>query len=170
MLLIFGVIHTPVLPSPTPAMCTWQSQSFAGSIPCHEAVTTSLSSRRFGIGPARHGSKTPSSREKLHPPAMPRVPIPRARRNSRRFIIQTFVEERPTGAMDFQDMTLLKLKALFKRTHRLSRAFFRSRSLVGPLRVSTSSAGHIFALDRLATDPTAPQFSADRIQLPLPRR
>ena len=124
MLLICGVIHTPVLPSPTPATCTWQSQSFAGSIPCHEVVTTSLSSRRFGVGSARHGLKTPSSREKLHPPAMPRAPIPRARRNSRRFIIQIFVEKRPTGAVDSQDMTLLKLKALFKRTHRLGRGLF----------------------------------------------
>src|SRR5215471_18591091 len=112
MLLICGVIHTPVLPSPTPATCTWQSQSFAESIPRHEAVTTSLSSRRFGVGSARHGLKTPSSREKLHPPAMPRAPIPRARRNSRRFIDQTFVEERPPKQWTVEIMTLLKPKAL----------------------------------------------------------
>src|SRR5262249_25468332 len=91
MLLICGVIHTPVLPSPTPATCTWQSQSFAGSIPCHEAVTTSLSSNRFGVGSVRQGLKIPSSREKSHPAAMPRAPAPSARRNSRR-VVERFME------------------------------------------------------------------------------
>src|SRR5262245_30298631 len=91
MLLICGVIHTPVLPSPTPATCTWQSQSFAGSIPCHETVTTSLSSNRFGVGSVRQGLKIPSSREKSHPAAMPRAPAPSARRNSRRFM-ERFME------------------------------------------------------------------------------
>src|SRR4029450_1292213 len=67
-------------------MCAWQSQSFAGSILCHEAVPTPSASNRFGVGSVRQGLKIPSSREKSHPAAMPRAPAPSARRNSRRFV------------------------------------------------------------------------------------
>src|SRR4029434_7728215 len=77
--------------SPTPATRTWQSHNFAGSILCHEAITTSWSSSRLGVGSARQGLKTPSSREKSHPAAMPRAPAPSARRNSRRFM-ERFME------------------------------------------------------------------------------
>src|SRR5262245_55194448 len=61
-------------------------------MPRHEAVTTSLSSNRFGVGSVRQGLKIPFSREKLHPPAMPRAPTPNARRNSRRFM-ERFTEK-----------------------------------------------------------------------------
>jgi hypothetical protein len=85
-LFICGAVHTPVSPSPTPAICAWQSQSFAGSMPAHVVRTASWFFKPSGKGPGRQGLNMPYPKDRPHPPANPRAPADSARRNCLRFI------------------------------------------------------------------------------------